>query len=321
MKEIIKKLYQKNSLFRAVLFLPKKVYDFYKSTYNYYRYHIVPEKTYIKQRFFKMQGYQLNIDNPKTLNEKIQWLKLHDRTPLHTRCADKYSVRSYIKEKIGEKYLIPLVQVAKTTTEIDPDKLPDYPVIIKTNHDSGTYFIIDTKKQDWRAIKKKLSNSLKRNYYYSQKEWQYKNIKPLIVIEKLLLNSKGEIPSDYKFHCFHGKAKFLQVTSDRTSSVKRNFYDTNWKPLDFSWKMEKNGKFTQIKTDYEVKKPTGLAKMIDLAEKLSSDFYYVRVDFYYFESQIYFGELTFHNLGGCGKLNPFEWDLKFGAELKLPINK
>lgn len=159
-------------------------------------YKLISDHLYIKILFRIQQGYSLNLKNPKTLNEKIQWLKLYRRMPLCTLCADKYLVRDYIKEKIGEQYLIPLEQVLKSADEIDLLKLPDYPFIIKTNHDSGTYFIVKNKtKQDWNLIRKKLKIALGRNfYYYRDREWQYKNIKPLVVVEKLLTNSEGNVP-------------------------------------------------------------------------------------------------------------------------------
>ncbi len=287
----------------------------YLSKLHYLRiYRLISDQLFIKIQFRRLQGYTLNLKTPKTINEKIQWLKLYDRTSLHTLCADKYLVRDYVTSKIDEKYLVPLVQVAKSTTEINPNTLPDYPVIIKTNHDSGTCFIIrDQFKEDWNCIKKNLNKSLKRNFYYKGREWQYKNIKPLIVIEKLLMDSKGEIPMDYKVHCFNGTAMLISIDVDRnTPNHCRNWYDKDWNSLSLKWSSKYN------KTFEEIEKPNVFNEMISLSEILSKDFIYVRVDWYNVEDKLYFGELTFHHDSGFLPIEPLEWDLKIGNMLDLP---
>lgn len=270
---------------------------------------IFPFKGTTKKRYNKVFKKQLNLKNPITFNEKIQWLKLYDRSILHTICADKLAVRNYIKKEIGEQYLIPLYFSTKKVSEIKPNILPDCPVVIKPNHNSGTYFIINNKdQQDWKNIRKKLEESLNINYYYYWREWQYKNIEPQVIVEKLLTQKDGTVPYDYKFHCINGKVSFIQVDMDRQTKHTRNLYDTSWNLLDVKYTYDK----TDIKTP-----PKNLKKMIELAEKLATPYCYVRIDFYESNNDIYFGEITFHPEAGFGRFTPDNWDLKFGQQINL----
>ncbi len=259
-----------------------------------------------------MLGYLLNLKNPQTFNEKIQWLKLNDRTPLHTICADKFAVRKHIAQIVGEEYLIPLVLQTKNVSDIKPEALPDYPVIIKTNHDSsGGTFVGDKSILDWDAIRTGLRERLGVKYSaFGNGEWQYKNIPPCIIVEKLLLDSDGNIPFDYKMHFFNQKLVFTQVDLDRQENHTRNLYDPQWNLMPCTW-LYKNGR--------QLPKPLNYDKMKDIAEILAKDFIYVRVDFYTLKDKIYIGELTFHPESGNGKFHPQEWDLKLGDQLKLPI--
>jgi len=189
----------------------------------YYRNYIMSDKTYILKRFKRVMGYNLDLNNPKTLNEKIQWLKLNHNTTLHTQCADKYAVRNYVKNKIGENYLVPLYYSTENSNEIQPEILPEFPFIIKTNHDSSGGIIVKDKSNiDWIKVQKSLKKRLKKNYYYYSKEKQYKDISPRIIVEKLLVDKGGNIPNDYKIHCFNGEPKIIQVDSNRFSNHKRN---------------------------------------------------------------------------------------------------
>ena len=277
--------------------------------YKFYLFRLIPDKTFVKQQFKNALGYELDLNNPQTLNEKIQWLKLNDRNQLQTICADKYAVREYIRNKIGEQYLIPLILKTEKITDIFPENLPDYPFIIKTNHDSsGGIIVRDKSKIDWQNVRRKLAINLKNNYYYFNKEWQYKHIKPCIIVEKLLLDGSGSIPSDYKLHCFNGKLAFVQVDIDRQTDHRRSIYDPHWNLLDCQWLYQKGG---------SVAKPISFNKMSSLAEEIARDFCYVRVDFYNLNGEIYFGELTFHPGSGIELFTPFDWDKKFGAQLNL----
>ena len=299
--KLITKLYKETYLGGILIYPIKKAYDF--------KLRLMPDDLYIKKIFKKRLGYELNLEYPVTLNEKIQWLKINDRTELHTICADKYAVRKYIKKKIGGQYLIPLLYSTVNPSDIISKNLPDEPFIIKTNHDSGSVTIVKNKSEiEWIKVQKELSLALKKNFYYLGREWQYKNIKPRIVVEKLLLTDENKIPDDYKIHCFNGKVAFIQVDTDRFESHRRNLYNPEWQLLDCEW-LYKKGR--------EVKKPNNLNKMKKLAEKLSEDFIYVRVDFYSLNDDIFFGELTFHTESGWGKFSSKEWDEKFGEMLKI----
>jgi hypothetical protein len=305
MKKILKKIYEDSDLGYYMI-------NPILNLYNFLKYRTTSEKYYLKKTFKKQLGYKLNLNNPKTLNEKIQWLKLYDRTPLHTLSADKYAVRDYIKKKIGPEYLIPLFLKTNKPEEINVANLPDEPCIIKTNHDSGGgIFVKDKNNLDYKKTRMLLKRRLGKNYYWAKKEWQYKNIKPCIIVEKLLKDEKGKIPSDYKFHCFNGKLVFIQVDLDRATDHKRNLYNYKWDFLDFKWIYE-NGEVEERPQEFE--------KMKALAEKIAKDFIYVRVDFYNIGKEIYFGELTFHSESGFGRFTPQEWDLKLGQKLVLPIS-
>ncbi len=270
------------------------------------------DKKLIELKYYLNFKKKLNLKNVKTYNEKIQWLKLYDRTSLHTLCADKLKVREYIKEVIGEEYLIPLVFSTENVEEIVPENLPDYPIIIKTNHDSGTYFIIrDKEKENWKVIRSKLKKALNRSYYKENREWQYKNIKPYILVEKLLLTASGKVPQDLKFHCFNSEVKFIQVDIDRETNHSRSLFNTNWDLLDFG---------LRYPSETYIKRPTKLELLLKLAKKISSKFILARVDFYEFENEIYFGEITFHPGSGFEKFIPEKKDLEFGDLLKLPHN-
>ncbi|TLP70631.1 ATP-grasp fold amidoligase family protein [Maribacter sp. ACAM166] len=283
---------------------------------NYFlrlRNRIFAEETILKWRFTRMLGYSLNLKAPKSFNEKIQWLKLNDRSPLHVQCADKFAVREYIKTKIGEKYLVPLAFSTKNAFDIVSQKLPDYPVIIKANHTSGGVKIIrDKSKIDWEALRIFFGEQLENTYdnERGKGEWQYEGIVPRLVVEKLLMDENGQIPSDFKFFCCNGKVEIIQVDMDRSEIHKRNMYDTNWNLLPFELKYS-HGR--------NIVKPHLLKQMISLAEKLAQDFIFVRADFYCVQGNIYFGELTFHPESGFGKFKPKKWDYQIGDMLKLPI--
>jgi hypothetical protein len=311
MRDKIESLYQRNRYFSAIVSPFKRVYD-------YYRFHVLDEKKYIENRFERVFGYKPNLKEPKTLNEKIQWLKLNDRTPLHTLCSDKLEVRNYIKEKIGEKYLIPLLYHTDSPNNLKKESLPEAPFVIKANHDSGgVIFVYDKVDVNWKSVRSFFNKRLRKNYYYATKEWQYKNIKPQIIVEKLMLNSNGVIPNDIKIHCFNGKAQMICVDIERgKNSHCRNWYNTKWKREPYSWSSIKKGRKTSP-ANFEVKKPQKLDEMIELSEQLSEAFFYARIDWYEIEEELFFGEITFHHDSGFRPIEPSGWDLKLGKKLKL----
>lgn len=263
-----------------------------------------------KRSFRRHVGHKLNLDNPATFNEKIQWLKLNERTPLHTECADKYAVRQFIDRKLGGEYLIPLIYQTEHVDDILPENLPDFPIIIKTNHDSsGGIIVRDKNEVDWSIVRQALRKRLRKNYYYGKGEWQYKDIRRCIIVEKLLTDENGKIPVDYKLFCFNGTLRLIQVDIDREIDHTRNLYDANWQLLDCKYVYE-NGP--------DLPKPAQLDKMRSLAETIAQDFTFVRVDFYNLREKIYFGEMTFHPESGSGRFTPDSWDKKFGEFLTLP---
>ena len=302
-KELLKKLTQTKPL--NFIFLP------IKALYDFYRYRLLSERYVVSINFKKYFGFYPNLKNPQTFNEKLQWLKLYDRTPLHTICADKFKVREYVKNKIGEQYLIPLAFETKKVSDLTAEKLPDYPLIIKANHDSsGGIIIRDKNEHNFKEIQQKLKKLLTRNYYYYHKEWQYKDIEPRVVVEKLLIAEDGGIPYDYKIHCFNGKPKFIQVDVDRMISHKRVLYTTDWEKMDVQY-------LYPIGPD--VQKPTELEAMLKIAAKLSEDFHFARIDLYTVNQDIYFGEITFTPESGYGFFKPNSFDLEAGKWLTLPI--
>lgn len=272
---------------------------------------VIPLKTRLKRRFERTLHYKLNLEDPKTFNEKIQWLKLHDRTPLHVTCSDKYAVREHIMNKIGSKYLVPLIFKTNNVEDLIPENFPDYPVIIKTNHDSGGGTMIYNKHEaNWNDIQRIFRKRLAFNYDYGKGEWQYSEITPCIIVEKLLLDEQGNIPSDYKMHFFNGKLAFTHVDMDRSTDHRRNLYDPEWNFIPCTL-LYKNGR--------PIDKPEVYEEMKKVASILAKDFIYVRVDLYVLGSKIYFGELTFHHGSGNELFTPMEWDNILGAQLQLPI--
>lgn len=289
-----------------------------RSLYHFYKFHLIPDKRLLKGQFGQVFGRELDLENPKTLNEKIQWLKLNIRSPLHTQCADKYAVRDYVSETVGDEYLVPLLYETEEPANLRPERLPKPPFIIKTTHDSSGGQIVRNKEQvNWCSMRKSFSRLLRKNYYYQGKEWPYKHIRPRLIVEKLLLGERGELPFDYKIHCFHGNPQVIQVDIDRFTDHKRNFYSTNWQLQPFTWCAWRDGKPLWPK-GREVPRPTGLQEMLKVARRLSAPFLYARIDLYEVQGRVYFGEVTFYPGGGFEVFKSYKWDRKFGDMLVLP---
>lgn len=311
MLKVVKYLYHNTAVGRTFI-------NFLFKIHNYFRIYFIEEEKFILDQYKKVFNVLPDVKNPKTLNEKIIWLKINDRTELHTKCADKLLVRDYVKKNIGSEYLIPIYFHSKNINDLIPENFPkDESFILKTNHNSsGGIIVSDLKLVDWKGARKKIGKLLKQNYYYQSKEWQYKNISPCFLAEKLLKDRKGGLPFDYKFHCLNGKVEVVQVDLDRFSNHKRNLYSKNWSLLPYTWSQWKNNK-PLWSNGYKLKKPDNLSDMILLAEKLSRPFVYVRIDLYNVDGSIYFGEITFHHGGGCERIYPEIWDSKLGAMVDL----
>lgn len=275
---------------------------------------IIPDYLYLKIKFRLKMNKKLDLNNPKTFNEKLQWLKLHDRKPEYTRYVDKYEVRSYIKETIGEEYLIPLIGVYNSFDEIDFDILPNQ-FVLKPNHTSGNVYICkDKSKIDYVKLKKEVNAWMKREYYWVHREWPYKNIKPKIICEDYMVDESGMELKDYKFMCFSGKVGCVFVCSNRNSKDGLNvdFYDTQWNHLPFERHYPNSGQ--------NINKPKNFDKMIKFAEILSLDIPFVRVDFYEANEQLYFGELTFYPGSGYEEFTPESYDNLLGGLITLPTD-
>jgi len=273
---------------------------------------LIPDSVYLKYMYRRIMRKKLDLKNPRTFNEKLQWLKLHDRKPEYTKMVDKYEVRKYIKKKIGEQYLIPLVGGPwDTFDDIDFSKLPDQ-FVLKCTHDSGSVAICKNKKDfDIEAIRKKFNRALKGNFFYGGREWPYKNVKPRIIAEKYMADESGTELKDYKIFNFNGIPKIIQVDYNRFVRHKRNLYSTDWKYMDVAIKYETD-------PNIEICKPVKLDEMLGMAQSLSQNIPHIRTDFYSIGDRIYFGELTFYHESGFGKFMPDEWDKIFGDWLMLP---
>lgn len=271
------------------------------------------DKTYLKIRYFATFKKILNLQTPQTFNEKLQWLKLNDRKDIYTTMVDKFEAKSYVSSIIGNKYIIPTLGVYDNFNEIDFNKLPSQ-FVIKCTHDSGGLMIVsDKSKLDVKKAKEKINKSFKRNYYYPGREWPYKNVKPKIIIEKYMKDNSTNDLRDYKFFCFNGKCKFFKIDFNRLTKHQANYYDTNGNILPFGEEI--------CPPDFakKLELPVNLKKMITLAEKLSQNIKFLRVDFYEINGNIYFGELTFYPTSGFGKFIPNIWDLKLGNYIDLSM--
>ncbi len=274
------------------------------------------DEQYLKRTFRKFQDYELNLKNPKTLNEKLQWLKIHDRKDFHTINADKYAAREYIRSTFGEEYLIPLVFHANDYRDLVPENLPDFPFVIKTNHGFGNSIIVhDKSKVDWVKLRMDYRRWLQNNYYYIEREWQYKNIKPCIIAEKMLIGKDGHVPNDYKLNFIEGNLEFIYVSVDREGTNKRNIYDPDWKPMYFTW--ARKGKDLSKLRGADIQPPLTLPKMIEFGSVVAKLYKYVRVDFYDLDGVLYFGEITQCHGGGFDQMLPYEYDLIFGEKIDL----
>jgi hypothetical protein len=272
----------------------------------------IPDKKYIEILFKGYMGRHIDWNNPMTFNEKLNWLKIYGQNPLYSALVDKYEVKKYVSKKIGCQYVIPTLGVYDNFDEIDFSKLPNK-FVLKCTHDSGSVCLIDNKETyDFSKAKARLEKHLIIDWYWINRECPYKNVKPRIIAETLMedLQANELTLMDYKIHVFNGEPLFIGVDFDRFTHHKRNLYSTNWEYIDVQYN------FPSDKNKI-IEKPKELAKMLKLASVLAEDIPYVRVDFYYFEGKIYFGEMTFIPEGGFGKFIPESFDYRYGECLKL----
>lgn len=259
------------------------------------------------------QNKKLDWNNLKTYSEKMQWAKLYDDDPRKVLCADKYKVRKWVEERIGEEYLIPLIGVYDSYSDVDFSKLPNQ-FVIKTNHGSGDVVCVKDKRKmkicDKIDMRRKVAFSLDTDYSCKHCEMHYSKIPPKIIVEQLIDNNGNDLP-DYKFMCFDGEPQYVWVDVDRFTSHKRNVYNMDWELQE--WKQ------AYCNTDYPIKKPENFDRMVDIVRKLAADFSHVRVDLYNVQGRIYFGEMTFTNGSGFKKFIPSYADKMLGDMWKLKM--
>lgn len=275
---------------------------------------ILSEEVYLKCLFRYRLGYCLNLKNPKSFSEKLQWLKLKDHNPEYTTMVDKFLVKEYVGKKIGQKYVIPTYGIWNTPEEIDWDNLPSK-FVLKTTHGSGGSAVIichDKAKLDKKEAMQKMQRSMGKSVYKNLREWPYKNVTPRIIAEELLPSENGKVPVDYKFYCFNGVPKAFLIATERFSSHHAYFdyFDIKGNLLPFTQGALNNPNTPTIPDNFE--------EMKTLAEILSKGIPHVRVDFYSIDNKVYFGELTFYDASGLCPFEPRDWDYIWGSWLTLP---
>ena len=285
-------------------------------------YNHLDDRAYIEKIYRAKMGHPVDLENPQLFSEKLQWLKLNDRNPLYTQLVDKYRVREYIAEKIGEEYLIPLLGVWDDPDEIDFDALPDQ-FVLKCNHNSGTGMCIcrDKSTLNYDKVRNELRKGLKENFYYRHREWPYLNVPRKIVAEKLLRSANASMQDkgldDYRFYCFHGKPKLVYAYQSGTLEFGNkpgiascDIFSPNWEHMPFRQKSPN--------APSEPLPPKNFNKMLEISECLANGLTFLRVDFYEIDGQLYIGELTLYPGGGLAPFHPAQWDEKIGTWLKLP---
>lgn len=275
----------------------------------------LPDSLYLKIMFRLKMGYKLNLKNPQTFNEKLQWLKLYNRKPKYTQMVDKFEAKTVAENILGNDYIIPTLGVWDRFEDIDFSSLPDRFVLKTTNGGGGGGVIIcrDKNKLNLPSVAEQLNSSLKENIYQQFKEWPYKNVIPRILAEKFMVDESGEL-RDYKFYCFNGEPKVFLVASERFSGHRTYFdyFDMEGNHLPFTQGGMNNPITPTLPSTFE--------EMKQVAMKLSHGLPHVRIDLYSVDEKVYFGEFTFFDSSGFEKFTPWEWDGIFGNWLKLPTS-
>lgn len=271
------------------------------------------DRQYLKWKFRFSMGYPIDFDNPQTFYEKLQWLKLYNRKPEYSVLVDKYEVKKYVSNVIGDEYVIPTLGVWDKVEDIDWEKLPNQ-FVLKCTHDSGGIVICRDKSSfDKNKAIQRLSRSLKINYYWQNREWPYKNVQHRIIAEDLLDEGNGLSPKDYKVLTFNGKAKLIEVITGRfTDHLAQDIYDINWNKTNIT-----QGSFGKV-SDIVIERPQVFDEMIRLSEKLAKGIPHVRIDWYIVKGRLYFGEITFFDGSGFDPWDRYEDDLLMGSWITLP---
>lgn len=275
---------------------------------------LIPDKPYLQMMYRLHMGKKLNLKNPKTFNEKLQWLKLYNRKPEYTIMVDKVKAKEYVANIIGEDYIIPTLGVWDDPDDIDFDALPDQ-FVLKCNHNSGKGMCIcrDKSKLDIPKVKAELRKGLKENYFLHGREWPYKDVPRKILAEKFMVDEDEPELRDYKFFCCNGEPKYCQVISDRSTDEKIDFYDMDWNRL-----LGLLGLADNIhNSDHDICRPSSFEEMKVFAKKLSKNIPFSRIDFYEINHRLYFGEITFFPASGFGCFRPDEWNERMGELIVL----
>lgn len=275
---------------------------------------LIPDKPYLQLMYWLNMGKKLDLKNPKTFNEKLQWLKLYNHNPAYTVMVDKVKAKEYVAGIIGEEHIIPNLGVWDDPDDIDFDALPNQ-FVLKCNHNSGTGMCIcrDKSKLDIEKVKAELRKGLKENYFMRWREWPYKNVPRKILAEKFMVDESGTELKDYKIFCFNGEPRYCQVISDRHTDEKIDFYDMHWKRL--VGLVGLNDKVHN--SEYAIPCPESFENMKLMASLLAKSIPFSRIDFYEINHQAYFGEITFFPATGFGNFNPREWNVKMGDMITL----
>ena len=277
---------------------------------------LLPERLHLKIEYLLKMGKKLNLDNPQTFCEKLQWLKLYNRKPEYTKMVDKLAVKKFVSDKIGDEYVIPVLGVWDKPEEIDFDSLPER-FVLKTSHGGGSVgiFICKDKKQlDKQKAIKLMRRAMKQNIYRQSLEWPYKNVSKKIFAEQFMEDKPdvADLP-DFKWYCFNGDPKYCQVIKDRKSNETIDFFDTDWNHQEF---IGLNPNVTHAKVLPE--RPVHLETQIHIAKELSKDIPFSRIDLYEIGDKTYFGEITLYPASGMGKFRPEQYDIILGQMLVLP---
>lgn len=274
----------------------------------------MPDSMYLKLLFRAVMNKRLNLNNPITFSEKLQWLKLYDRRPEYTKMVDKYAVKKYVADTIGEEYIIPTLGVWDKPEDIDFDSLPNQ-FVLKTTHGGGSSGVVickNKKEFDCKDAVAKLKEAMKIDIYKIMREWPYKNVPKRIIAEKYIEPSRdsNDLP-DYKFFCFNGEPKYCQVISGRNDTMSIDFFDHNWQHQLFHEPKE----YPFAKK--QPLRPKQFERMWDAAKRLSKSKAFSRIDFYEVGDNVFFGEITFFPTGGFGGFDPEEYDLILGQMINL----
>lgn len=297
-------------IIKSVLKNPYKIFSFLAAKGFLKKF---SDEKFIKLMFRARIGYKLDLNNVQTFNEKLQWLKLYYRKSEQTTLVDKYSVKKYVANTIGDEFIIPTIGVWDKADDIDFDELPEK-FVLKCTHNSGLGMCICHNKSDIDiiSVKKEISKGLKQDYYLTSREWPYKNVDRRVIAEEYMEDESGGL-IDYKVHCFNGEPRFILVCKDRFSSkgLTEDFYSVNWNKIPVKRPGISN-------SDEPIPCPEQLDEILRLSAKLAVDLPFVRVDFYIINNKVYFSELTFFPASGFELFEPFVWDKTFGDWLQLP---